>query len=201
MELMFTKLYTKRVYLIYFAYFAYSTYYLHILERNLHIYYQHILHIVQIDRNKCLSPGLHCLLPLLLDPPSQGPTIYNHSHRSLIYRRKHRESQPILVAWQRVLSSAKSGVHILYIEIGFTYFAYFAYLFCIFCILSSIHRNNRETCILLHIDLHILLHIVHIEFIFHILQRICIFYIFNCIFYLLLYIFFWHILHIEFTCI
>ena len=36
----------------------------------------HILHIVHIHNEKGLAPGFHCLLPLLLGPPSQGPAVH-----------------------------------------------------------------------------------------------------------------------------
>ena len=31
---------------------------------------------IDLDNLKCLSPGLHCLLQLLLGPPSQGPAVH-----------------------------------------------------------------------------------------------------------------------------
>ena len=31
---------------------------------------------IDLDNLKCLSPGLHCLLQLLLDSPSQGPGVH-----------------------------------------------------------------------------------------------------------------------------
>ena len=31
---------------------------------------------IDLDNLKCLSPGLHCLLQLLLRPPSQGPAVH-----------------------------------------------------------------------------------------------------------------------------
>ena len=31
---------------------------------------------IDLDNLKCLSPGLHCLLQLLLGPPSQGPGVH-----------------------------------------------------------------------------------------------------------------------------
>ncbi len=49
----------------YSAYCAYSTYCT-----------LHIVHIVHILDEKSLSPGFHCLLPLLLGPPSQGPAVH-----------------------------------------------------------------------------------------------------------------------------
>ena len=47
------------------AYCAYSTYCT-----------LHIVHIVHILDEKSLSQGFHCLLPLLLGPPSQGPAVH-----------------------------------------------------------------------------------------------------------------------------
>jgi hypothetical protein len=35
-----------------------------------------IVHIVHILDEKSLSQGFHCLLPLLLGPPSQGPAVH-----------------------------------------------------------------------------------------------------------------------------
>ena len=40
-------------------------------------------------------------------PSCSRTTIYNHHHRSPIYHRKHQESQPILIAWRRVLSRSR----------------------------------------------------------------------------------------------
>ena len=66
---------------------------------------------IDFDDLKCLSPGLHCLFQLLLGPPSQGPAVHvppsTTIDRSPIYHRKHQESQPILVAWRRVLSRSR----------------------------------------------------------------------------------------------
>ena len=56
---------------------------LHILHIFIHAYcaylaycYMHIMHIVHTHKGKCLDPVFHCLLPLLLGPPSQGPAVY-----------------------------------------------------------------------------------------------------------------------------
>ncbi len=83
----------------------------------------HIVHIVHIlDKQKSLS-GFLSFIATTAWSPIPGPscsrtTTYNHHHCSLIYRRKLRESQPILVAWQRLLSllhpqEQKEGVPLL----------------------------------------------------------------------------------------
>ena len=64
-------------------------------------------------------------------------------------------------------SSANWGVHILHIEIGFTYFAYFAYYFAYFAYCRQytvILSKPAYSLHILHIFLHIFLHILHIEF-------------------------------------
>ena len=74
------------------AYFAYYFAYLmhiilHILMHILHISVDaycaystysklHIVHIVHILDEKSLLQGCHCLFPLLLGPPSQGPAVH-----------------------------------------------------------------------------------------------------------------------------
>ena len=64
-------------------------------------------------------------------------------------------------------ASAKWGVHILHIEIVFTYFAYFAYYFAYFAYwrqYTTISSKPAYCMHILHIFLHIFLHILHIEF-------------------------------------
>ncbi len=99
----------------------------------------------------------------------------------------------------RQCSSAKWGVHLLYMGFWIPLFTYFAYFFCIFCTWSWIRLENTDALIILHI-LHIILHIVHI--ILHLMLHFCLqlFCILCCIFcmwtMLLLHIVlykFWHI--------
>ncbi len=63
------------------------------------------------DNLKFLSPGLHCLFCYCLVPhPRAQLFTYHHLQPPppfANYRRKHQERQPILVAWQRVLSRSR----------------------------------------------------------------------------------------------
>ncbi len=59
------------------------TYFVHNIHIFMHAYCaysaycnMHILHIVHIHNEKCLDPVFHCLMPLLLGPPSEGPAVY-----------------------------------------------------------------------------------------------------------------------------
>ena len=63
------------------------SYFVHIILHILHIFihaycaylaycYMHVVHVVHTHKGKCLDPIFHCLLPLLLGPPSQGPAVY-----------------------------------------------------------------------------------------------------------------------------
>ena len=84
---------------ILFAYFfTYSVAYLAYWQECIFYIFRHMLHIIFIficillcifciyminmhmqidfDNLKCISPGLHCLLQLLLGPPSQGPGVH-----------------------------------------------------------------------------------------------------------------------------
>ncbi len=79
----------------------------HIMH-NVHIV-QCILCIMCIFRMKNVILRVLLFIATIAWSPSSGPscsriTTYNHHHCLLIYRRKLRESQPLLDAWLRVLS-------------------------------------------------------------------------------------------------